>query len=146
MEEIKARQESLPFAVPQDPDLALVLLLIRKIAAGTASCGEIEAFAYQAFGHDYERPLTLARAYLIETCTAAKHPIAVIGKDHPRMTADEALMIEALVLCRSDLGAAEDCLIALTDQAEPFAPLAAARLLAGALADLGCLLGDTEGL
>ncbi len=141
MNQAESKQKVLPLAVPQDPDLALVLLLLRRMASGDLHRDEIAALGYQAFGRDYERPLTLIRAYLIETCTGATRRISMVGKDHGRMTYDEGRLIDTLVLALRDGEGARAHLRELTGREDVDAPLAAARLLAGALIEMGCPLG-----
>ena len=65
MSGMESLEKVLALAVPQDPDLAMVLLMIRKIAAGEMDDSQLANLGYQAFGREFERPLTLIRAYLM---------------------------------------------------------------------------------
>ena len=102
MAQVESTKNLLPLAVPADPDLALVLLLIRKMASGSLHDQALAALAYQAFGREYERPLTLIRAYLIETCNASVRPVQLVRQECARMTYDEGRLIDALVLSLRD--------------------------------------------
>lgn len=144
MSGMESLEKVLALAVPQDPDLAMVLLMIRKIAAGELDDSQLANLGYQAFGREFERPLTLIRAYLIETASASTRQLRIVRQNHPKMTHDEGMMLDALALVRPDADAAQALLRQLCGSADVSAPLAAAHLLARALIDLGCPLGGTD--
>ena len=141
MAHAESLENALSLTVPDDPDLALVLLMLRKMASGDLHDTELAELAYQAFGREYERPLTLIRAYMIEAASASQRRIRIVRQSCNRMTNDEGRMLDALVLATRDRDSAEVELRELCDSSEVVAPLAAAQLLAGALIDLGCPLG-----
>ncbi len=144
MKTAESLEKILSLVVPEDPDLALVLLMIRKMASGELHDSELANLGYQAFGREYERPLTLIRAYLIETASASTRPLKIVRHNHPRMTADEGRMLDALVLAPRDPQACTALLRELCAARDVSIPQAAAQLLARALIDMGCPLGAPD--
>lgn len=136
----KALPRDLPLAVPNDPDLALVLALLRRMAARDLYEPEIAEIAHQGFGRNFERPLTLLRAYLIETASASTRQLRMAPGATGRMTDDEGRMLSILSAAAHSPNAVPVMLeeLCASDQVE--APRAIVGLLANVLTQAGCPL------
>ncbi|MEQ1542219.1 MAG: hypothetical protein HOO94_04395 [Novosphingobium sp.] len=140
MSSLNAPSMDLPLAVPNDPDLALVLALLRRMAARDLFEPEIAEIAHQGFGHNFERPLTLLRAYLIETASASTRQIRMAPGATGRMTSDEGQMLTILSAAAHHPGQVSGMLQELCASSDVAAPQAIVGLLASVLTGAGCPL------
>jgi hypothetical protein len=138
--------QDLPLAVPNDPDLALVLALLRRMAARDLHEPEIAEIAHQGFGRNFERPLTLLRAYLIETASASTRQIRIAPGATGRMTADEGRMLSILSAAAHRPGTVPGLLEELCASDRVDAPRAIVGLLANVLTEAGCPLTPVDGV
>jgi hypothetical protein len=140
--EPELRSAFLTLAVPEDPDLGMMLMLLRRLASRDLHEPDVVRLAHQAFGRNFERPLTLIRAYLIETATACTVAIKIAPHGKDKMTADEGQMIAIVALAAEDPAAAEAQLRLLCKSNDVINPLIIAQVLAKALIELGCSLSQ----
>lgn len=139
-----ALSKDLPLAVPSDPDLALVLALLRRMAARDLHEPELAEIAHQGFGRNFERPLTLLRAYLIETACASTRQIRIAPGASGRMTSDEGQMLSILSAAAHSPGTVLEMLEELCASSQVDAPRAIVGLLANVLTEAGCPLTQVQ--
>lgn len=99
----------LPVPYPSSPLEQTMLVLLRRMAIHGLHDAGATMVAIDRFGTGFRKPLVLLRCFLLELATASKRSIAIAPCCAPRMTRDEALMIEAIG------NPALDLLAALTD-------------------------------
>ncbi|ABC63749.1 hypothetical protein ELI_08285 [Erythrobacter litoralis HTCC2594] len=87
----------------------MLVLLARKMAIYGLRDASATMLAMQVFGSGFRRPLALLRCFMHEVATCSNRNISVAPCCAPRMTRDEALLIDALAT--ADLAS----LAALTD-------------------------------
>lgn len=131
---------NLPHAVPTDPLARLLLAGFRRMGAhGLDDAVTANAFLNR-FGRDFRRPLTLARALILELSRGAAGPIAIAPCCCRRMTAEEGVLIGAVARAVDNPGAAALLLADLMGRRDAGAALSAAIALSLALADCGAPL------
>ncbi|HVJ00092.1 MAG TPA: DUF6628 family protein [Sphingomonas sp.] len=128
---------ALPHALPDDPDVRLVLFAIRRLGAqGLNDACAAHAFV-TAFGEGFRRPLVLMRAFMLDVASAAAQPISIAPCCCQRTTASEAALLD--VLARAETNP-EKARLLLADQLGTRAVdgvLASAAAVAAAFADAG---------
>ena len=132
---------ALPRPAPEHPATQLLLFGIRQLgSAGLNDAAAANAFV-TAFGKNFRRPLVLLRTLMAELSESAQRPVQIAPWCCRRMTADEAILTDALIAA-SDRP--ERTLILLADLLgiQPSAvPIATAQLLSCAFAEAGLALG-----
>ncbi|MEW4447595.1 DUF6628 family protein [Qipengyuania sp. JC766] len=100
---------ALPYALPNDRVLRPTLVMLRRMAAHGLRDARATMLAIDTFGADFRKPLTLMRCYLHELATASCRNIRIAPCCAPRMTRDEALMMETIELgCAASFSALTD--------------------------------------
>jgi hypothetical protein len=92
------------------------------------------------FGQSYRRPLILLRAFMAETARVSKLKVSVAACCCGRMTRDEIMLIDTLILALSDPRAAHESLSTCLGTADCLGALTSAQALNQAFSDLGRLL------
>ncbi len=124
----------LPRPIPGGYGNRLFLFVLRRMA----SAGVNDANAMLgAFGRSYRRPLVLMRAMMLELARASSRKILVAPCCCARMTADEALMMEATGEALRDPDSAYEQVSALLGNDHALGALTCLQAVAQAHADLG---------
>lgn len=127
---------ALPFACPVDDNRRLLLYCIRRMGAH----GMHDAHAANAmlgmFGMSYMRPLVMLRAFIAETVRTSQRRINIAGCCCPRMTLDEARLLDALCSSERDIRNAALQLRTVLGTADSLGALGAAQAVQSAFADL----------
>ncbi len=89
------------YPLPDAQHDRIVLKLIRRMGAHGLHDAWASWIAVQHFGAAFRQPLTLLRCFMRELALASHRPIHIASCCAPRMTRDEALMLEALALSAS---------------------------------------------
>ena len=113
----------LPVPVPSDPVAKAMLIVVRRMAVHGLRDAHASQIAFVTFGTRFADILTLARCLLHETALTSARTIQVASCCTPRMTRDEALLMD--VVMRGD----KQALAALTDNDLPTRALTAAFAL-----------------
>lgn len=119
----------LPVALPQDTLQKTVLIILRRMAIHGLRDASASTLALEAFGSGFRKVLVLSRCLLQEMATASNRSIRIASCCAPRMTRDEALIMD--VILRGD----REALSAVTDNETPDRALSAAFCLAETLAE-----------
>ncbi|MEO9462645.1 MAG: DUF6628 family protein [Marinomonas sp.] len=117
----------LPMPVPSDPVAKTMLVMLRRMAVHGLRDAHASQIAFGSFGTRFTEVLALTRCLLHETAMASARTIQIASCCTPRMTRDEALMIE--VVMRGD----KQALAALTENDRPTRALTAAFALSDIL-------------
>lgn len=139
-----SRPESLCGLVPLPADSAsrLTLYCLRRMAAHGLRDAQAASRMMATFGLPFRRPLVLLRTAIFELSRVSYRTIRLAPCCHPRMTADEAVLLAALREAGRDERAAIAHLHGLAGDAQLAGTLCAAAAYAQALTDLGCPFGD----
>ncbi len=127
---------TLPFASPADPNRRLLLYCIRRMGAHGLHDAHAAHAMLGAFGLSYRRPLLMLRAFIAETARTSERKIQIAGCCCPRLTLDEARMLDAIVTSESDIRNAALQLRALLGTEYSLGALGAAQAVQSAFADL----------
>jgi hypothetical protein len=131
----------LPRPAPVLPDQRLLLYAIRRMGAHGLHDAHAANALLGTFGRSYRRPLILLRAFMAETARASKLSIQIAACCCGRMTRDEIMLIDTLVLAINDPRAAHQSLATCLGTVECVGALTSAQALNQAFADLGRPLG-----
>lgn len=128
---------TLPFASPVDTNRRLLLYCLRRMG----TYGLHDAHAANAmlgmFGISYQRPLVMLRAFMAESARTAQRRISIAGCCCPRMTFDEARLIDAIAASEIDIRGAALQLRTALGTPNSLGALGAAQAVQSAFADLG---------
>lgn len=135
--DLPATSTALPFASPAGKSRSLLLYSLRRMGAH----GLHDAHAANAilgnFGMSYQRPLVMLRAFMAETARTAQRRISIAGCCCPRMTFDEARLIDAIASSEGDMRNAALQLRTALGTPNSLGALGAAQAVYSAFADLG---------
>jgi hypothetical protein len=131
----------LPRAAPVLPDQRLLLYAIRRIGAHGLNDAHAVNAMLGTFGQSYRRPLILLRAFLAETARVSKLKVTIATCCCGRMTRDEIMLIDTLILALSDPHAAHQLLSTCLGTVDCVGALTSAQALNQAFGDLGRPLG-----
>jgi hypothetical protein len=127
----------LPHAVPASPYRQLLLFAIRRMAAGGIADAHAAHAIFTGFGLGYRRPLVLLRALMAELSRVSTAKLTVAPCCCPRMTSDEAMLLDLIAeapLCPEQV---HDALSGLLHVRSCLGALTSAEAVASAFADLG---------
>lgn len=114
---------ALPAPPPLDEAGRIVLFVMRRMAATGLDDAHAQHLLFSRLGLSYRRPLILLRALMLELSRCATQAIQVAPCCCPRMTAGEAMLLDAIRHAREprqahallgDVVGTNDCLGALT--------------------------------
>lgn len=127
---------ALPFACPVDDNRRLLLYCIRRMGAHGLQDAHAANAMLGAFGLSYMRPLVMLRAFIAETAHTSERRISIAGCCCPRMTLDEARLLDAISSSESDMRNAALQLRTVLGTADSLGALGAAQAVQSAFADL----------
>jgi hypothetical protein len=127
----------LPRAAPVVPDQRLLLYAIRRIGAHGLNDAHAANAMLGTFGQSYRRPPILLRAFLSETARVSKLKVTIAACCCGRMTRDEIMLIDTLILALSDPHAAHQSLSTCLGTVDCVGTLTSAQALNQAFGDLG---------
>lgn len=116
-------QTLLPLPLPGDPRAKTLLVMLRRMAIHGLRDAHASQMALSTFGMRFDSALALARCLLHETALASRRNIHIASCCTPRMTRDEALMMDVII--KGD----REALAALTDNDCPTRALTTAFAL-----------------
>jgi hypothetical protein len=134
----------LPCAAPASPYRRLLLFAVRRMAAGGIDDAHAAHAIFTGFGIGYRRPLVLLRALMAEVSRVSAVRLRVAPCCCPRMTGDEALLLDAVGAAPGDGPGAHRGFARLLRVRDCLGVLTSAQAVAGAFADLGMPLGDSD--
>lgn len=126
----------LPLPLPAERTGRMVLVAMRRMAAHGIRDAHAAWLMLDLFGARFRRPLVLLRAFMLEFAQASHRPIRIAPCCSLRMTRDEGLLIDALILACDHPGLAEDALVRLSGNPCIFEPLSAAAVFSRAIGEL----------
>lgn len=135
--DLPAASTALPFASPADTNRRLLLYCLRRIGAHGLHDAHAANAMLGAFGMSYQRPLVMLRAFMAETARTAQRKISITGCCCPRMTFDEARLIDAIASSETDMRNAALQLRTALGTPNSLGALGAAQAVQSAFADLG---------
>jgi hypothetical protein len=126
----------LPRPAPVLPEQRLLLYAIRRMGAHGLNDAHAANAMLSTFGQSYRRPLILLRAFLAETARASKLKITIAASCCGRMTRDEIILIDTLIMAVSDPHAAHQLLSNCLGTVDCVGALTSAQALNQAFGDL----------
>ena len=120
----------LPVPLPANPMERNLLIMLRRMAIHGLRDARASQLALTTFGARFHQILALSRCVLHETATASKRSIRIATCCTPRITSDEALMMDVIV--HGD----KEALSAVTDNDMPARAYSAALCLHHALEEI----------
>lgn len=114
-----------------------VLVMLRRMGAHGLRDAHAAMLAMKHFGLAFRQPLTLLRCYIAEVAQGSRRSIHIASCCAPRMTQDEALMLETLALAQERPERATGNLDRLTAQGSTNRAFTVAAAFATALANAG---------
>ena len=130
-------QTLLPHAAPANPYRRLLLFAIRRMAAGGVADAHAAHAIFTGFGLGYRRPLVLLRALMAELSRVSSAKLTVAPCCCPRMTCDEAILVDIISEATSRPDAAHEALNGLLHVRTCLGVLTSAQAVATAFQDLG---------
>lgn len=131
---------ALPELQPEDPGARLLLFGVRQMGAhGLHDACTAHAFV-TAFGKGFQRPLVLLRALMQEMSALAAGPIQIAPWCCPRITGQEAALLQVLGRVRANPCASAVLLADMLGVRDATGLLVTAHALANAFADMGLAL------
>lgn len=127
---------TLPFQSPADDDRRLLLYCIRRMGAHGLHDAHAANAMLGAFGISYMRPLVMLRAFVAETVRTSQRKISIAGCCCPRMTMDEARLIDSIASSEADIRNAALQLRSVLGSPDSLGALGAAQAVQSAFADL----------
>jgi hypothetical protein len=131
----------LPRPAPVLPEQRLLLYAIRRMGAHGLHDAHAAHAMLGTFGQSYRRPLILLRAFMAESARTSQLTIKIAACCCGRMTRDEILLIDTIILATNDPHAAHQSLATCLGTIECIGALTSAQALNQAFADLGRPLG-----
>jgi hypothetical protein len=123
LSECSKAQKVLPHNLPADCKTRCLLVMLRRMAIHGIRDAHASHLAFRTYGIRFSEVLALSRCLLHETAMASRRNIHIATCCTPRMTRDEALMLD--VIAKGD----REALAALTDNDRPTRALTAALAL-----------------
>lgn len=136
-------QTLLPHAAPASPYRRLLLFAIRRMAAGGIADAHAAHAIFTGFGLGYRRPLVLMRALMAELSRVSTAKLTVAPCCCPRMTCDEAMLVDLIAEAPTRPEAVHLALNGLLHARTCLGVLVSAQAVAAAFHDLGMPL-DTD--
>ena len=133
---------ALPHAAPASPYRRLLLFAIRRMAAGGIADAHAAHAIFTGFGLGYRRPLVLLRALMAELSRVSSAQLKVAPCCCPRMTSDEAMLVDLIAEAPSRPSEVHQALRDLLHVTACLGALSSAEAVAIAFADLGMPLAD----
>ena len=115
----------------------LFLYVVRRMASAGVNDAHAANAMLGAFGRSYRRPLILMRAMMLELARSATRKILVAPCCCARMTADEAMLMQAVGEALQTPPAAYDQISTLLGSGDALAALTCLQAVAQAHGDLG---------
>jgi hypothetical protein len=135
----------LPYAAPASPYRRLLLFAIRRMAAAGIADAHAAHAIFTGFGLGYRRPLVLLRALMAELSRVSTAKLTVAPCCCPRMTRDEAMLLDLIAEAPLQPEQVHDALGGLLHVRSCLGALSSAQAVAAAFADLGMpLLSDCK--
>lgn len=131
---------ALPTPLPLDDAGRLLLFVTRRMAVGGIDDAHAQHALLIRFRIGYRRPLVLLRAMMLELSRCATGPIQVAPCCCPRMTAGEAMLIDAARNVANDPHAAHEALATVLGTPDCLGALVTLQAVGEAFADAGVLL------
>lgn len=128
---------ALPFASPIDKNRRLLLYCLRRMGAHGLHDAHAANAMLGCFGLSYQRPLVMLRAFMAEIARTSQRKISIAGCCCPRMTFDEARLLNAITSSESDMRNAALQLRTTLGTPNSLGALGAAQAVQSAFADLG---------
>jgi hypothetical protein len=113
MNPVSATGDVLPLPLPPGRAERAVLVILRRMAAHGFRDASATMLALETFGTDFRRVLVLLRAFMVELARCSSRTIQLAPCCAMRMTADEGLLMETLMLAHGDRDGAEQALLHL---------------------------------
>jgi uncharacterized protein DUF6628 len=136
-------QAILPHVVPASPYRRLLLFAIRRMAVGGIDDAHAAHAIFTGFGLGYRRPLVLVRALMAELARVAATKLTVGPCCCPRMTCDEAMLLDLIAESPADPEHVHGAMSAMLQVRTCLGALMSAQAVAAAFHDLGMpLAGD----
>lgn len=132
----------LPHAAPASPYRRLLLFAVRRMAAGGIGDAHAAHAIFTGFGLGYRRPLVLLRALMAELSRISAAQLKVAPCCCPRMTRDEAMLLDLIAEAPSQPNEVHAALGDLLHVKDCLGALSSAEAVANAFADLGMPLLD----
>lgn len=127
----------LPHGAPADDGARLLLHAIRRMGLGGINDAHAANAIIGAFGLSFRRPLVLMRALMAELSRASKRSIVIAPSCCVRMTAGEALLVQAVAIAVEAPHEAHRRLCGICGISNCLGLLSSAQAVAQAFADLG---------
>ncbi|MEK7342674.1 MAG: DUF6628 family protein [Pseudomonadota bacterium] len=127
----------LPRPMPDGYGSRLFLFGIRRMASAGVNDAHAANAMLGAFGRSYRRPLVLMRAMMLELARASSRKILVAPCCCARMTADEALLMQAAAVALRNADIAYDGVSRLLGNDHALGALTCLQAVAQAYGDLG---------
>lgn len=105
--------EVLPLPLPPGRAERAVLVILRRMAVHGFRDAAATMLALETFGTDFRRVLVLLRAFMVELARCSSRTIQLAPCCAMRMTGDEGLLMEVLLLAHDDRDGAEQALLHL---------------------------------
>lgn len=121
--------EVLPLPLPPGRAERAVLVIVRRMAAHGFRDAAATMLALETFGTDFRRVLVLLRAFMVELARCSSRTISLAPCCAMRMTGDEGLLMEVLMLAHDDHEGAEQALLHLARNPGIGEPLSVAHML-----------------
>ncbi len=131
----------LPRAAPVVAEQRLLLYAIRRMGAHGLSDAHAANALLGSFGRSHRRPLILLRAFMAESARASKLTIKIAACCCGRMTRDEIMLVDTVILAVNDPHAAHQLLATCLGTVDCIGALTSAQALNQAFADMGRPLG-----
>lgn len=131
---------ALPALLPSDDAARVLLFAMRRMATDGLDDAHAAHVLFARFGLAHRRPLILLRALMLELSRASRQPITVAPCCCPRMTAAEALLVDAVRSAEHDPAGAHGLLADILATPDCLGALTTAQAVHAAFADGGLLL------
>jgi len=127
----------LPHAAPASPYRRLLLFAVRRMAIGGITDAHAAHAIFTGFGLAYRRPLVLLRALMAELSRVSAVKLMVAPCCCPRMTDNEAMLLNLIGEANVRPERAHDALTGLLHVRTCLGALSSAQAVAVAFTDLG---------
>ena len=142
MRSTKSPAPLLPHAAPASPYRRLLLFAIRRMAVGSINDAHAAHAIFTGFGLSYRRPLMLLRALMAEVSHVANATLRVAHCCCPRMTGDEAILLDSIAEAARRPVQSHERLCGLLQVPTCPSVLASGEAVAAAFTDLGMPLDE----
>ena len=142
MRSTKSPAPLLPHAAPASPYRRLLLFAIRRMAVGSINDAHAAHAIFTGFGLSYRRPLMLLRALMAAVSHVANATPRVTHCCCPRMTGDEAILLDSIAEAARRPVQSHERLCGLLQVPTCPSVLASGEAVAVAFTDLGMPLDE----